>query len=186
MNSITTISLTTLLLCSVSSNLLAQTAITNSSWYIMPSAAVFMPDSGFGLDGNGAAFGITLGRSLSQEWDIQISTKYGHQNSNGLNYQQNTLGADVLYMFNREKVRPFLLVGAGYQEDRVSSSFPNGDASGYAPYINGGLGVQISLDEPWTLQLDFRRERGYLKSDSFNSNRNNNNYVSVGLSYAFD
>ena len=189
MNTINKISIATLIVCSVSSSAaFAQTSSLTSApidaWYFMPSASAFMPDSSFAVGDRGEGAGLTLGKPLSKEWDIQIATKYAHKKANGFNYQQNMLGVDALYLFNREQFRPFLLVGAGYQQDRINSST---DAiSAYSPYANIGLGFQMTLDRRWGLQLDLRREQGHLKSDVFDRSRNYNNYVSLGISYTFD
>jgi OOP family OmpA-OmpF porin len=87
-------------------------------------------------------------------------------------------------MFSRGTVRPFVLMGAGYQEDRLSSAL--GRTSGYAPYVNAGLGVQISLNDQWSLQADVRRVHAYLRDTDFPIDRSSTNYLNVGISYAFD
>ena len=92
------------------------------------------------------------------------------------------LGVDGLYMFSRGTLRPFVFVGAGYQEDRLDGN--RGRESGYAPYLNAGVGVQMVLSDRWSLQLDFRREHGYLKSNEFNIAHNNNNYLQLVVTYA--
>ncbi len=192
MNRINKISLAILVLCSANSiNVLAQTAsgVTpdldyNPSWYITPSLNMLIPDSGFGVGDHGEGVGITVGKPVSEAFDIQISTRYGRQNANELKYQQNMLGVDGLYFFTREAIRPFVFIGAGYQEDRLSGSI--GEASGYSPYVNAGLGVQMVISDQWSMQLDFRREHGYLQNNDFNIERNNNNYLQLGITYAFD
>jgi len=156
----------------------------NEAWYFMPGAGTMMPDSVFTTAGNGAAFSLAFGRPVSKEWDIQINTNYGHTHEDGLTYQQNTLGVDGLFLFNREQLRPFLLFGGGYQRDRLSAF--NRETVGNSPYLEAGLGVQLSLDQRWALQLDFRRQLGFLRNDGFDSNRSRNNYVELGVSYTFD
>jgi OOP family OmpA-OmpF porin len=155
----------------------------NPNWYITPSLNMLRPDSGFGVTDHGEGAGITLGKPLSEDFDIQISTRYARQNSNDLRYQQNMLGVDGLYFFTRQAIRPFIFAGLGAQEDRLNG--PLGEQSGYAPYVNAGLGVQVVLSDQWSLQLDFRREHGYLKNNEFNISNNNNNYLQLGISYAF-
>ncbi|TDK67101.1 OmpA family protein [Sapientia aquatica] len=185
MRNLKKISLAVLVVCSATSSLvLAQSADYNPSWYITPSLSMLRPDSGFNVSDRGEAAGISVGKPLSEYWDIQIGTKYGRENHDGLKYQQNLLGVDGLLMLSREEIRPFLLMGAGYQQDRLSSAL--GERSGYAPYVNAGVGVQIALNDQWSLQADFRREHGYLRNNNFDISRNNNNYLTVGISYAFD
>ncbi len=157
----------------------------NPSWYIQANANLIRPDSEFGVDEHGAGFGFNLGKPLSEDWDIQIGTRFADQRQNGLNYQQNMLGVDGLYMLSRSTFRPFILAGVGYQEDRLSNT-PAGELQGYAPFLEAGVGVQAVLSDQWSLQLDFRREHGFLRNSDFGSNGNNNNYLSLGISYSFD
>jgi len=201
MNKINKISLAALILCSISStSAFAQDTDPNApvavdpavvramdynpSWYVQANADLLRPDSEFGVGEHGAGFGFAIGKPLSEDWDIQIGTKYANQRLNGLNYQQNTLGVDGLYMFSRKAIRPFILAGVGYQEDRLTN--PSIDQSGYSPYVEAGVGIQAVLSDQWSLQLDFRREHGYQQHNEFNGNTNGNNYVSLGISYSFD
>lgn len=196
MNQISKISLAAMLLCSFSStSVFAQSAYGdadavlkpamdyNPSWYITPSLNMMIPDSGFGVGNHGEGAGLLIGKPLSEDWDIQIGTKYGRQNANQMKYQQNMLGVDALYMFSRSALRPFVFAGLGGQQDRLNT--PLGERSGYAPYVNAGIGIQAVLNDQWALQLDFRREHGYLKSNEFATNTNGNNYLSLGVSYSF-
>jgi OOP family OmpA-OmpF porin len=185
MNNLKKISIAVAMLCSTgSASVLAQTMDYNPSWYIAPSLNLLYPDDGFGIDDRGEGAGLRFGKPLSENWDIQLGTTYARSRGEGYNYQQNLLGVDALYLFSRSTFRPFLLIGIGEQEDRLSSPF--GQTSGYAPYVNAGLGFQVSLDDQWSLQADFRRVHGYLHDNDFAIDRNSNNYVDLGVIYAFD
>jgi OOP family OmpA-OmpF porin len=185
MNRLKKISIASAILCATcSSTAFAQAQDYNPSWYIAPSLNLLDPDSGFGINDRGEGVGLRVGKPISESWDIQLGTTYARSRNDGVHYQQNLLGADALYMFSRSSVRPFLLIGAGYQEDRVSNAL--GQTSGYSPYVNAGLGVQDSLNDQWSIDADFRRVHGYLRNADFPIDRNSNNYLSVGLSYAFD
>jgi len=200
MNQIRPITCAALILCSLSSaSVFAQAAYPdtapdnkvmsdamdyNPSWYITPSLNMLIPDPGFGVSNHGEGAGLLLGKPVMEDWDIQIGTKYGRQNANGMKYKQNMLGVDALYMFSRKAIRPFVFFGVGAQEDRLNTTL--GQQSGYAPYVDGGIGLQAVLSDQWSLQLDFRREHGYLKSHEFPIQSNGNNYLSLGISYAFD
>jgi len=185
MNSLKQISFAAALLCATAStSALAQSVDYNPSWYIAPSLNLIDPDSGFGINDRGEGAGLRFGKPVSQYWDLQLGTTYARSRNDGTHYQQNLLGADMLYLFSRSTFRPFLLVGAGFQEDRLSTPF--GETSGYAPYINAGLGAQLSLNDQWSLQADFRRVHGYLRNTDFPIDRSSNNYLTVGFNYAFD
>lgn len=63
------------------------------------------------------------------------------------------MGVDALYMFSREKLRPFLLVGIGYADNKL-----DGAAGGSKDSLMGniGAGVQYLLTENIGLQADLR------------------------------
>lgn len=170
--------------CGISASALAQTATYNPSWYVAPSLNMMDPDDKFGVDDHGFGVGLRFGKPVSQSWDLQLGTSYSRVKDNGSRYQQNLLGVDGLFMFSRKEFRPFLLVGAGYQRDKVSSALVNGTHS--SPYISLGLGAQMTLNDRWSLQADYRRVHGYIRDNTFGFDRNNNNYVTVGLNYVFD
>jgi OOP family OmpA-OmpF porin len=184
MNNLKQISLAAAILCCATSNVVsAQTMDYNPSWYIAPSVNALYPDDGFGMDDRGYGAALRFGKPISESWDIQLGTSYARSRGDGMTYQQNLLGGDALYMFSRSTFRPFVLVGAGYQEDRLSSAM--GQTSGYAPYVNAGLGFQVSLNDQWAMQADFRRVHGYLHDTDFAIDRSSNNYLNIGFTYAF-
>ena len=162
----------------------AQNVDYNPSWYIAPSISALDPDARFGVDENGVGAGLRFGKPLSPSWDLQMGTTYARSRSDTARYQQNTLGADALYMFSRKTVRPFLLIGTGLERDKVNSSL--GERSHSSPYLSAGVGVQVALNDRWSLQADYRRVHGYLRGDTFGVDRSNNNYLTVGFNYAFD
>lgn len=168
----------------------AQTVTPNPSWYISPSVLGMDPDPDFGVDRHGPGAGLRFGKPIADSWDIQFGTTYGRAKHNNDRYHQNLLGADLLYFFSRDAVRPFLLLGAGAQRDKVSrrDALNNfvAEASGTSRYLNGGIGVQIDLNEQWSLQADLRRVHGFPNKNTFNINRSDTNYLSVGLNFAFD
>ena len=156
----------------------------NPSWYIGATANGMYPDTGFGVEQHGVGGGLRLGKPVSEDWDIQIGTSYARARNHGDTYQQNLLGVDALYMFSRGTFRPFILIGAGEQQDRLNTQL--GSTSGYAPYVNAGLGFQAVINDQWSVQADFRRVHGYLRNNDFDISRNSNNYLMVGINYSFD
>ena len=77
--------------CSASAGLHAQTADYNSSWYIAPSLNVMDADSDYGIDKNGRGLGLRFGKPVSQSWDLQTGVTGARVKDNGLRYQQATL-----------------------------------------------------------------------------------------------
>jgi len=177
-------SLAAAMLCSAASGTaFAQNFDYNPSWYIAPSLNLLYPDAGFQAGDRGEGAAIRFGKPLSETWDVQLGTSYAHARGDGMTYQQNLLGADALYMFSRKEFRPFVLVGLGYQEDRLSSAL--GQAGAYAPFVNAGLGFQLSFNDQWAMQADFRRVHGYLHDTDLPIDRSSNNYLNIGLVYSF-
>jgi len=110
---------------------------------------------------------------------------YAKTDNNNARYQQYTLGVDALYMFSRKSFRPFLLAGTGYERDRATTPFL-GTRTRTSPYLNAGAGFQAALGEQWAIQADYRRVFGYLSGFNFGFDRAKTDYITVGLTYAFD
>ena len=156
----------------------------NPSWYVVPSLGVIESDSRFGTSGHDAAASLRFGKAVAPNWDLQFGSSYARQTNNNNRYQQTTLGADALYMFSREDFRPFLLVGAGAQYDKVNNIL--GQRSSTSPYVNAGLGFQYSFSDQLALQADVRRVHGFIQGSDLGFKHANNNYLNVGLVFTFD
>ena len=186
LNHLAPLAAATLLACLSPGALMAQTTtsmydIPNPSWYIMPQVTVVDPDSRFNGNKNLSGLGLRLGKAVSPSWDMQIGGSIARANNNGRRFEQDTLGIDGLYMFNRSSnFRPFLLAGIGTERDKL----PN--TSKTSPYLNLGLGFQLGLSDQWFMQADLRRTRTYLRGNTFGFDHANTNTVNVGLSYYFD
>ncbi|MFC6518589.1 OmpA family protein [Undibacterium arcticum] len=177
-----------LVLCSTGAlNAAAQGSASeyNPSWYVAPGISLIDPDTRFmGSDKNGSGLGLRVGRAVAPTWDLQFGTSYARATDNGARYQQNTLGADALYMLSRGAFRPFVLVGAGLQYDKANAAF-RGETSRTSPYLNAGVGFQYAFNDQWGLQADIRRSHGYLRGNDFGINQNNNTQLNIGLMYTF-
>ncbi len=187
MKTVTKIALAVAMLTSASA--FAQTpdynAYYNPSWYLAPSINAVKPDSQFRTnDKIGYGGGLRFGKAIAPNWDMQLGGTYSKSSNNGSDYDQYTLGADALYMFSRSRFRPFALIGAGLQRDRVSSSTFN--ASGTSPFATAGLGFQYSFTDQLSMQADLRRQMAFQRDSTFGSNRSYNNVLSAGLVYYFD
>ncbi|WP_269533891.1 OmpA family protein [Chitinimonas sp. BJYL2] len=156
----------------------------NPSWYIAPSVNGIDPDSRFGIDHRGEGVGLRLGVPVSPEWDIQFGPTFSRARNGSLHYRQNTLGVDGLYLFSRDVFRPFVLIGAGAEYDKVNTPFIA--ARRTSPYVNAGLGFQYGWGDQWGMQMDLRRAYGYLRGDDFPFRRAHTNILTLGLTYAFD
>ena len=158
----------------------------NPSWYVVPSINRMRPDEKFGSHHHGSGLGLRFGKAISPSWDIQFGPTYSRQRFNGVRYQQDTLGVDALYMFSRNRFRPFVLLGAGAEFDKRQVYSRNIDQSRNSPYVNAGVGFQFSFNNQWGMQADARRSHAYIRSEDFGFDRANTNIYTVGLTYTFD
>ena len=156
----------------------------NPSWYITPSLNVVNTDHDFGAGSRGYGAGLRLGKPISDMWDMQIGGSYMRAKENDARFRQNLLGIDMLYMFSRSTFRPFVLLGVGAERDDVSNSLRSMNRT--SPYASLGIGFQSALNEQWSFQADLRHVHGYLRGNDFAANRARQNYLTLGLSYAFD
>ena len=154
------------------------------SWYMVPSINLTDPDDKFGTTHNGQGVGLRFGKAMSPSWDLQFGPTFTRVRYGGVRYQQNTLGVDALYMFSRERFRPFVLIGGGLEYDKVNTrNFRADDSSGY---VNAGVGFQYAFGNRWGMQVDARRAHSYLRGNDFRFDRANTNILTIGLTYAFD
>ena len=158
----------------------------NPSWYIMPSVNLLDPENHFGVEKRGEGVGLRFGKPIAPNLDLQFGFATARDRENSLRYQQKTFGVDALFMFSRDRLRPFLLAGGGLEQDRFNA--PNFAYKKNSPFIEGGAGLQYSVSDRFMLQADWRRTYGYMRDGaSFGgSNRVNNNYVTLGVGYVFD
>jgi OOP family OmpA-OmpF porin len=179
------IALAAAILCSAGSAL-AQDEVINPSWYAMPTVVGIKPDSDFGTDKKDWGGGLKFGKAVHPLWDIQIGATHARSKENGFDYRQTLVGADALLMLSRQNFRPFLLIGAGAQRDRMGR--PGlGIEKGWSPYATAGLGFQVGINDRWSLQADARAVKGWIDDeDKFGFDKSLNKYVSVSLNYAFN
>ena len=154
------------------------------TWYVGGSAVGVKPDGDFGAGNRGYGANLRAGRAISENWDMQFGTSYALARENDRRYRQNTLGAEMLYMLSRQSVRPFFAIGAGAEFDKASSNL--GSTDRLSPYASAGVGVQMDLNDRWSLQADLRKVHGYLRGNEFGFNQASNTYVGIGLNYALD
>lgn len=135
------------------------------AWYLLPGVNYMHTDSDLDANNGGGAF-IKLGKELSPSWDIQGGLGYNRASEDtsipgaGGRYKQTTLGIDALYMFSRDKFRPFLLAGLGAARNNVDYSVPghNVGDSKTSWLANVGLGAQYLFNDSFGLQADLRHQ----------------------------
>jgi OOP family OmpA-OmpF porin len=170
------------ILCSAGTTLAQE---INPSWYIQPSAIAMKPDADFGTDKTGWGAGLKIGKPVHQYLDIQGGVTHGRVKDGSASYRQTTLGIDTLIMLSRSNFRPFGLIGAGVERDRVSNSIRHVNKN--SPYYALGVGFQLGLSPQWSMQADVRTVRGKIRREELYGFTNSaNTYLTVGFNYAFN
>ncbi len=179
-----------LLLCSLASSSFAQSRsydtpsnrVYNESTYLSIGAIGMKPDDAYGTSNHGSGWALRIGKPISPSWDLQFGASSAQLSDNGTSFKQDTVGVDGLFLFSRERLRPFVLFGLGAENDELKKATTQ---SGTSAYVSAGVGVQWSLGDQWGMQLDARRAHAYLDNNNFSIARSNTDSVHVGFTYAF-
>jgi OmpA-OmpF porin, OOP family len=131
------------------------------AWY--GGAGIGAMDTDNDLDAhNGVGPYITIGKELSQSWDLQGRLGYTETDED-LNvlgssgeYKSTALELDALYMFSRDKFRPFLLAGLGATKNDLDYSPRDEDKTSWLASV--GLGAQYLINDSFGLQADLRHQ----------------------------
>jgi OOP family OmpA-OmpF porin len=155
----------------------------NPSWYVGGSAEWMKTDKSY-IDKDGWGADIRVGKPVHPYWDIQfdVGQARGNTDTNG-DYWNTHYGVDALLMLSRQNVRPYLLIGVGGQHDHLNRPglYQRNDTSFY---YQGGIGVQVGMNERWTFQADLRAVRGNPQEDKFGFDKSLNKMVRFGFNYA--
>lgn len=134
------------------------------AWYAVPGMSYMDTDNNLGAKNGGGVF-LKLGKELSEHWDIQGGINYNRASEDtgiaGVDgrYKQTTLGIDALYMFSRDKFRPFLLAGIGAAHNNVDYSISGLQGrSNNSWLVNVGAGAQYLINDKFGLQADLRHQ----------------------------
>jgi OOP family OmpA-OmpF porin len=150
---------------------LGLTALTASAedmfrgaWYAVPGLSYMDTDGDLEADNGGGGF-ISIGKELSPSWDLQGRLGYNRADEDtgipgaGGKYKQTTLGLDALYMFSRDKFRPFLLAGLGAARNEVDYSGIGLTDKNKTSWLAGlGLGAQYLFTDKFGIQADLRHQ----------------------------
>jgi OOP family OmpA-OmpF porin len=93
-------------------------------WYAMPTVGAMHTDSDLKADDYNFAYGIRIGKELSEHWDVQLGLTHSQADEDsraysGGKYKQTLLGLDTLYFFSRDKFRPFVVAGIGAAHNSI-------------------------------------------------------------------
>lgn len=158
---------------------------TTPAWTIAPVYSVLDADGDWKIDPHGNGLGLRLGKSLTPNIEMQLGYGSASTSSSSDKYRQTLLGLDGLYRFNAgSKWRPFLSAGLGAERDHLASA----GKTRTSPYLSLGGGLQYWFTDRVALQAELKRVHGFLGSkgrDAFNVGSPDNNYLGLGLVFAF-
>ncbi len=173
---------------------------STESWYGLGGASLIYPDADLDASDDSPGLHLRLGKELTENIDIQVGLSYhkadeDHSSFDGGDYKQFNLTADALYVFSRDKFRPFVLAGLGASNNRISYNIapgylPGGKVSGSDTSLAGniGAGFQYLFNNQFGVQADFRRiiSRADAKTSELGVDGTiANNQLNFGLLYRF-
>ncbi len=167
------------------------------SWYALAGVSAVHPDSGIDAD-NGIGGFLRLGKELSEHWDVQLGGSHIRAGENlnvassGGRYKQTLLGMDALYMFSRERFRPFVLAGLGLARNDVDYHVAGANVGGEKTswMANVGVGAQFMFTKAIGMQADIRHvwSRAEVHGSPFTANHDEtvgNTYLNIGAIFKF-
>lgn len=121
--------------------------------------------SSFGLMGSG--YGVELGYFISDHVQLGAGLQFSHGHSSGdaLGFSSNLTNLSLVprleYLFDGERVRPYLAGFGGYQRAWYSSSESDFDSkSGSSGFVFGGaVGAHVFLGDSWSLDPELAIQR---------------------------
>jgi OOP family OmpA-OmpF porin len=130
------------------------------AWYAVPGINYNWTDSDLKADDGMGGF-IRFGKELTPNWDIQAGASYARTDEDSSlsthgKYKQALFGVDALYMFSRDKFRPFLLAGLGYADNKTRYSNATWGGSKDSWMGNVGAGFQYLVSDKLGFQADLR------------------------------
>ena len=170
------------------------------AWYGLAGVGdMFHTDSDLDAKNNNLSGFIRLGKEISEHCDVQLGLSYSKadEDSNafhGGDYKQTLFGVDALYMFSRDKFRPFLLAGLGGARNKIDyNNAPDASGSKTSWMGNVGLGFQYLFTDTVGMQADLRHvwsraeaDNGLFGSGSGHDTKTiGNDYLNIGLLIRF-
>ena len=166
------------------------------SWYALPGVSFAHTDSDIDSDDGVGGF-VRLGKELSEHWDVQIGLSHIRADEDlsvpaSGHYKQTLLGVDALYMFSRERFRPFVLAGLGLARNDIDYSVGGANVGGEKTswMANVGLGAQFMFTDAIGMQADVRHvwSRADVQGTPLTSSDTEtvgNTYLNIGAIFKF-
>lgn len=155
----------------------------NPSWYGLAGINAQQADKNWNTDKLRLGGGIKAGVPLSQNFDLQINLSQGRSAEDDRKYHQTLGGADLLYLFSRGTLRPFLLAGLGSEHDKYEDAFGTKSKSAFS--FDVGSGVQYFFTDRIFAQADVRYVHGFINEDRWGRKNNGNGLYGLSIGYVF-
>lgn len=132
------------------------------------------------VDDGFAGASLRIGTAVSERWNLEAAATAidvdGDASKGGVDFDDTTIGANALAVFNRGgSFQPFLLGGLGFSDSKFQGSNSKGN-----PYLDAGLGAFIPMFDN---AVRLRAEAVYRAVD--NSLDSRDVLLNVGLSIPF-
>ncbi|MCB5184189.1 OmpA family protein [Methylobacillus gramineus] len=170
----------------------------DGAWYALPGVNVLHADSDLEAKPRSVGGFLKFGKEISEHWDVQVGLSHNSVGNDldGVSgkYRQTLFGVDALYLFSRDKFRPFLLAGVGAARNNVDYSVNGTDIGGKKTswMANVGFGAQYLINESFGLQADLRHVWSRAETDSVpalglsgGSETIGNTYLNLGAIFRF-
>jgi OOP family OmpA-OmpF porin len=135
----------------------------DGAWYGLAGVGdMFHTDKDLKAKDNNLSGFLRLGKEISEHWDVQLGLSHSQadEDSNAYTsgkYKQTLFGVDALYVFSRDKFRPFLLAGLGGARNTIGyNGTPDANGGKTSWMGNVGLGFQYLFTDNVGLQADYR------------------------------
>jgi OOP family OmpA-OmpF porin len=120
----------------------APAAERDGAWYITPGVYGLWTDDQRNADDDYGA-SLAIGKAISEHWNLELDGRRSeHEGVAGDDLVLNAAGLNALLVFYRDsRISPFLLLGAGWQENNPEISANQSDA-----YADTGVGILFNLN----------------------------------------
>lgn len=164
----------------------------DQSWYLVPQVGALIPDSQLEA-ATGWFGGVKLGKPLNNSWDLQLGATYGEASEDATAYssgkfKQTTASIEALYLFSRTAFRPFLSVGVGAAQDKLSyTGTPSAAVTRNYGMGSVGAGFQYDWTKSTFLQADLRYivTATDLNTSTISFSELGNLYAGIGVGFKF-
>jgi OOP family OmpA-OmpF porin len=139
--------------------------------------------------GEGLGWHLSLGRSISDQWDLDLTLERGELASNeggNTEIDQYGLGVQGTYFFNRGKIAPYLVTGFGMFRTNIDTNADGSEESLDGLKYDLGVGVQAKVGKSGaSVKADARYRVDFYQDTSSDYAEYGDFVVNLGLQLPF-